>query len=187
MWKLRRLTTLGPQRPDTGIALPLPIIVVALSTAWTVSIRWNTDIIGSNPTRDMDVCVRLFCVCVVLYIDSGLATGWSLVQGVLPSVCRIKLRGCSVVAKKIEILSLDWMNKSDCSVWLEVLVTNPWNVVCISLRNMNAISDIVSTYSSRNIAFAKNSRRWIMFKIVIAFIAPHQRQKPQIWRRVRTA
>jgi uncharacterized membrane protein YjgN (DUF898 family) len=32
------------------------------------------------------VCMRLFCVCVVLYVGSGLATGWSLVHGVLPSV-----------------------------------------------------------------------------------------------------
>jgi hypothetical protein len=25
----------------------------------------------------MDVCVRLFCVCVVLCVDSGLMKGWS--------------------------------------------------------------------------------------------------------------
>jgi hypothetical protein len=29
---------------------------------------------GSNPTRGMDVCVRLFCVCVVLCVGSGF--GW---------------------------------------------------------------------------------------------------------------
>jgi uncharacterized membrane protein YsdA (DUF1294 family) len=38
----------------------------------------------------MDVCVRLFCVCVVLCVGSALATAWSLVQGVLPTVYRIK-------------------------------------------------------------------------------------------------
>jgi hypothetical protein len=32
------------------------------------------------------VCVRLFCVCVVLCLGRGLATNCSLVQGVLPSV-----------------------------------------------------------------------------------------------------
>jgi hypothetical protein len=32
------------------------------------------------------VYVRLFCVCVVLCVGSGLATGSLLVQGVLPSV-----------------------------------------------------------------------------------------------------
>jgi hypothetical protein len=34
--------------------------------------------------------MRLFCVCVALYIDSGLATGLLFVQGVLPTVYRIK-------------------------------------------------------------------------------------------------
>jgi hypothetical protein len=28
-----------------------------------------------DPTRDMDVCVRLFCVCVVLCVGNGLAAG----------------------------------------------------------------------------------------------------------------
>jgi hypothetical protein len=34
--------------------------------------------------------VRLFCVCVVLRVGSDLATGLSPVQGVLPTVYRIK-------------------------------------------------------------------------------------------------
>jgi hypothetical protein len=34
--------------------------------------------------------VRLFCVCVVLCVGSGLATGRSPIQGVLPPVYRIK-------------------------------------------------------------------------------------------------
>jgi hypothetical protein len=38
----------------------------------------------------MDVCVRLFCGCVTLCAGSGLATGCSPVQGLLPTVCRIK-------------------------------------------------------------------------------------------------
>jgi hypothetical protein len=32
-------------------------------------------LVDSNPTRGMDVCLRLFCVCVVLCVGSGLATG----------------------------------------------------------------------------------------------------------------
>jgi hypothetical protein len=50
----------------------------------------HTGIVVSNPTRCMDICMHLFCVCVVLCIGSGLATGWSPVQGVLPTVYRIK-------------------------------------------------------------------------------------------------
>jgi hypothetical protein len=46
----------------------------------------HTGIVGSNRIWGMDVCVRLFCVCVVLCIGKGLATGWSPVQGILPTV-----------------------------------------------------------------------------------------------------
>jgi hypothetical protein len=56
------------------------------SKAWTVFAPWNDGIIGSNPTQVMDVCLRLFCVFVVLSVCSGIATGWSPVQGVLPTV-----------------------------------------------------------------------------------------------------
>jgi hypothetical protein len=31
--------------------------------------------VGPNPTRSMYVCVRLFCVCVVPCVGSGIATG----------------------------------------------------------------------------------------------------------------
>jgi hypothetical protein len=53
----------------------LPITVAAHSMAWTVFARSNAGIVGSNPPQDMDVCVRLFCVCVVLCVGTGLATG----------------------------------------------------------------------------------------------------------------
>jgi hypothetical protein len=56
------------------------------SKAWTVFARSNTGIVGSNPTQGMDVCLSLICVCVVMCVGSGLPTGWSLVQEVLPSV-----------------------------------------------------------------------------------------------------
>jgi hypothetical protein len=34
--------------------------------------RSEAGIVGSNPTQGTDVCVRLFCVCVVLCVGSGL-------------------------------------------------------------------------------------------------------------------
>jgi hypothetical protein len=46
----------------------------------------NTGNMGSNPTQGMDVCLRLFCVCIVLCVGSGFATGSSPVQGVLPTI-----------------------------------------------------------------------------------------------------
>jgi hypothetical protein len=63
-----------------------PITVTARSKEWTVFTRSNAGIVGSNPTQGMDVCVRIFCVCVVLCAGRGLVTGWSPVQGVLPTV-----------------------------------------------------------------------------------------------------
>jgi hypothetical protein len=50
----------------------------------------NAGVVGSNPTWGMDVCMRLFCVYAVLSVGSGLAKGWSPVQGVLSTVYRFK-------------------------------------------------------------------------------------------------
>jgi hypothetical protein len=41
-----------------------PITKAMRSKAWTAFARSNTGIMGSNPTQGMDVCLRLFCVCV---------------------------------------------------------------------------------------------------------------------------
>jgi hypothetical protein len=68
----------------------MPITVVGLSKAWTVFARSNIDVVGSNPTQGMGVCVRLFWVYIVLSVGSGLVTDWSPVQEVLPTVYRIK-------------------------------------------------------------------------------------------------
>jgi hypothetical protein len=67
-----------------------PITVAARSKAWTVFSISNTGIVGSNPTQGMDVCLRLFCLYVVLCVGKGLARGWSPIQGVLPTVYRVK-------------------------------------------------------------------------------------------------
>jgi hypothetical protein len=55
------------------------ITEAARSKAWTVFARSNTE-------RGMGVCVRLFCVCVVVSVGSDIVMGWSPVQGVLPTV-----------------------------------------------------------------------------------------------------
>jgi hypothetical protein len=70
----------------------LPITAAAQSKAWTVFARSNAGIVGWNPTQGMDICCMyafiLGLCCPVLCLGSGLATGWSLAQGVLPSVKR---------------------------------------------------------------------------------------------------
>jgi hypothetical protein len=67
----------------------------------------------------MDVCVCLFCVCVVLCLGSSLATGWSPVQGDLLIVYILRnwkevvklQKGCTAIEK----------NK-----WLYVLILSLW-------------------------------------------------------------
>jgi hypothetical protein len=98
---LRNIIT--PTRPSCHRGLTVMRLNVTLTAGWmclvllsisfmpvTVAARWKARTVfvrvGSNPTQGMDVCVRLFCVCVVLCVGSGLATGWSLVQGVRPTV-----------------------------------------------------------------------------------------------------
>jgi hypothetical protein len=67
-----------------------PLTMAAESKAWIVFTRSNAGIVGSNPTHDMDVCVHLFCVYVVQCVGSGISKGWSPLQAVLSTVCRIK-------------------------------------------------------------------------------------------------
>jgi hypothetical protein len=40
-----------------------------------INLHSNSGIMGLNPTQGMDVCVCLFCVCVILCVGRGLATG----------------------------------------------------------------------------------------------------------------
>jgi hypothetical protein len=71
---------------------PTPVTVAARSKAWTIFARSESGIVVSYPTQGMDVwyVYAFFCVYVVLCLGSGLATGQSLVQGVLPSVKWLK-------------------------------------------------------------------------------------------------
>jgi hypothetical protein len=58
-----------------------PITVAARSEAWNVFALSDAGIVSSNPTQGMAVCVYS-----VFVLGSGLAKGWSLVQGVLRTV-----------------------------------------------------------------------------------------------------
>jgi hypothetical protein len=69
---------------------PMTIIVAARFKVRTVFAHPNAGIVGSHPTRGTDASVRLFCVCAVLCVGSGLATGWSPVQRVQSTVNVIK-------------------------------------------------------------------------------------------------
>jgi hypothetical protein len=62
----------------------LAITVAAQSKAWNVFCLPNTEIVGSNPTRGMDVCLHLSCV------SSSLAMSWSPIRGVYRLCTRLK-------------------------------------------------------------------------------------------------
>jgi hypothetical protein len=85
----------------TGIFCRMPITVATRSKTWTTFARSNIGIVGSKPTPGMDVCVSLFCVCVVLCVGSGLVTDWSPVQEILPTVYRLRNskinKGCRAI------------------------------------------------------------------------------------------
>jgi hypothetical protein len=70
----------------------LPVKVAQGSKAWIVFARADAVIVGSNPTQGMDVSyvshMCLFWVCALLYLGRGLATSWSLDQGILTIVNR---------------------------------------------------------------------------------------------------
>jgi hypothetical protein len=76
--------------------------------------RWDRGF--ESHSRHGCLCLRLFCVCVVLCVGSGLATGLSLIQGVLPSVKKKMItelknrpgpsKGCRATGKKKEKIIL---------------------------------------------------------------------------------
>jgi hypothetical protein len=59
-----------------SLLFQMPFTVTERSKACNVFALSEAGITGSNPTQVMDVCVcmRLFCVRVVLYLGRGLAT-----------------------------------------------------------------------------------------------------------------
>jgi hypothetical protein len=120
----------------------IPITVAARSEAWTVFARSNAGVVGSNPTgKHGCVCVRLFCV-VLSCVCSGLATGWSPVQGVLPTVVGLRnwnkaFHGCPMLQsgsnrKERERGGERWVcntPKSHLCSFVLVSILNLWNYI----------------------------------------------------------
>jgi hypothetical protein len=72
--------------------------VAARSKAIIVFARSNSGVVCSNPNQGTDVCVSLFCVCVVLCVGSGQSYRQciglrNLKSGQGPKGCRATERG----------------------------------------------------------------------------------------------
>jgi hypothetical protein len=68
------------------IKIDVPITVAESSKAWIVLARLDTGIVGSNPTRGMNVYLYVYSMFVLSYVGRDLVMSWSFVQGVLPTV-----------------------------------------------------------------------------------------------------
>jgi hypothetical protein len=84
----------------------------------------------------------LFCVCVVLCLDRGLAKSWSPVQGVLPSVKMINEIEESVLCSTVEVRGRNdsCILKSPSTLWARVRVT-----LCGHTKGRNVLV-IISKY-----------------------------------------
>jgi hypothetical protein len=97
------------RRQDVTWSLRL-IRVTAPSQAWNVSSRSNAGTVGSKLTWGMDVCVCVYSVWVVLCVGIGLETGWSPLQGILPTLYRLRnwksgqcpTKGCRTIERERE-------------------------------------------------------------------------------------
>jgi hypothetical protein len=124
----------------------------------------NTGIVGSNPTRGMDVCVHLFCVCVGLCVGSSFAKGWSLMQGVLPTVYRLRNwksgqgpKDCRAIERKYNKSGGWGENRLSCIIW-KVWVSE--HIRAASLSRVSAAREVIFRYfASQSCRTRQNEHR----------------------------
>jgi hypothetical protein len=117
----------------------------ARSKAWTVFAISNTGVVVLNPTRGTNVCVRLFCVCVVLYVGGGLATGWSPIQGALLTLYGLRNwkaakvhKGCRAIDRVIfGPMTNNYKKERICNSCSYQLVYDIWHSVLLSFWTLS--------------------------------------------------
>jgi hypothetical protein len=100
--------------PGCGLCYLFRLFFPSYRSQWprTVFLCTNTETVGSNPTQDNDGCV--YSVFLLSCVGNGLATGWSAVQGVPPTVYvirKLKRNGVSRMPLTIQRTQQEiWMN-----------------------------------------------------------------------------
>jgi hypothetical protein len=79
-----------PYRERNGSSLLSTVTNISLrSQARNAFLLLNRGSVGSIPTADMNVYLPSF-LFMLFCVGSSLATGWSLVQGALPTACKLR-------------------------------------------------------------------------------------------------
>jgi hypothetical protein len=70
----------------------MPITVTARSKSSTVIARINTEIVGSNPIRGMDVCM-----CIYVYVALCIPIQWVLPVDKIEKGIKAQQKGCRAI------------------------------------------------------------------------------------------
>jgi hypothetical protein len=111
-------------------------IVILTTTWWWRRIQWPRGLRHepSSPVRTlgpwfripldawMSVCV--YSVCVVLCVGSGFVTGWAPVQGVQPTVYRIKK-----LKKRSRSVTVQTCYSSPWKLWSSLVISEGWRFI----------------------------------------------------------
>jgi hypothetical protein len=117
----------------------------------------------------MRVCVRLFCVCVVMCVGSGLATGWYPVQGVLPCIGLWNRKKCGHGLTKV------------CRT-IDVCCMKPFNYRLKNIVNGQIILPNFSVLNSRTKTLNHNSISLVYFRMVALFRVECYEQEKKVGR-----
>jgi hypothetical protein len=106
--------------------------------------------------------MRLFCVSVVLCLGSGLTTGWSLVQGVLPSVKNDY--GSGFVRVSSQLLTTRFIKTHGACLLLLLMGLFGPTFICVRVGEPTVRNEWINVYHST--LFHSNCRRRLKIRFL---------------------